>query len=88
MVQHREPRWWVRDDYEFYRALDRPAFAWELLRRNARYKAEAASFARPLAAVVQVDGREHARATRWGVSFPRRCASRFHSRPRLLGRSP
>ena len=60
-------RWWHAASYAAALAGGRPALAWEMLRRDSDYCAEAARRRRPGATVSAWDS---ASVARWGLHFP------------------
>jgi hypothetical protein len=79
------PDWRNADDYAPLAGLDRPAFAWELLRRDPAYRRDAAGVA-PAgeAGLILVDPDAARLAARWGLSFPGgSAAGRAHRAHRL-----
>ena len=71
-IQVTSAPWRDRSAYHYVEALDRSGFAWELLRRNHRYRREAAGVAPPQidsGRIVRVRALP-GRAPRWGLCFP------------------
>jgi hypothetical protein len=64
------PSWWIPQDYQPLEDLDRPAFAWELLRRNPHYASERVAPPPAGAAIVAITGDEVIGAANWGLGFP------------------
>lgn len=83
------PDWRHPGDYDDLLEMDRPAFAWELLRRNPRYRGEIATLERPEenGALVITPGIARL-AAGWGLGFPRGSGSqRERSQVFLAGRA-
>lgn len=75
--------WRKPDPYRYVRDLDRAGFAWELLRRNSRYRSEAADASRvgvPVAGYLRIEA-PPGHGPSWGLSF------RPSGRPARLDRS-
>ena len=89
MPSRMEPDWRDPAGYRPLLALDRPGFAWEFLRRNPAYRAEA-----PRTPPLQRQGRTNllridapaGGAARWGLWFPGGARARCFARPHALAR--
>jgi len=80
--------WRDENAYRFVRQLDRAGFAWELLRRNPRYREQAASseaVARSMDGYLQIEAAGGC-GPRWGLCF---CGAPWrtrYERPAILAR--
>ena len=81
------PDWRHPSDYDELLEIDRPGLAWELLRRNRRYRRETAKLARPADEGILTVTPALARiAAGWGLCFPRGSIARREVRAALLAR--
>lgn len=67
------PDWACAAEYEQLRSLDRPGFAWELLRRNPHYRDAFAALRclDPRGPILIPSPGQATFAARWGLTFPR-----------------
>ena len=81
------PDWREPSHYDDLRQLDRPGFAWELLRRNPAYRRAVGLLhppADPEAKVLLQSPGSAAAAADWGLSFPRGSRRAGPLRPAVL----
>lgn len=70
----RPPDWRRAEDYSDLRSMDRPALAWELLRRNPKYRDAVAALPPTIAhegRCILSDAISERVAAEWGLSFRR-----------------